>query len=230
MPESHEAYQSYQERMESKWKDETVSGGLFTRLESDAKAAGKTFSLEGKNKLVEKFHFGDENAIIIKRLENATVGEQNGTLGSFVEAWEYKRLKWWRDAIDAEKSPVGFLDTSIGRAAQDAGVSNWKETFNPTFAVEAFGLADQQDDQKRGERENWVRSRIMDVVGPAVLPDYELSFHDYTIRLDARSPEALKSRGEDNDTYRAMLAKVKVAAEQLAAEYENARVVPKANP
>ncbi len=215
--------------MENSWK-ETVSGKLFSRLQSAAEATGKSFSLEGKNKMVEKFHFGDEDAIIIKRLENATVGEQNGTLKGYIEAWEYKRRDWWREAVEAEGLKMGFLDTSVGRAALDAGVTNWMEIFSPKLAVDAFGLADQQDVQKRNEREGWVRSRIMDVVGPSVLPDYELSFHDYTIRLDARSPEALKSRGEDNDTYRAMLAKVKKAAEQLTAEYENARVVPKASP
>lgn len=219
MSMENEALEAFMaEKKEREWL-ESNSGRIYRRLQEIAARDGAQLSVEGKGQTVEIFKYGDEVARLVKHFEDATVGVEGGNVALYAEAWEYKRRPWWREALDAEMLPTKFLDTPVVRMAQDAGIERAKEIFWPPAAVEAFQLASAEDVEKREAAEEWVTREIIQRLSPLVKPDYEIKFHDYHLRFIPKTPEAHRSRVEDNETYERIFEGLKEIAPQLEEAY-----------
>ncbi len=203
---------------ENHW-DQTVSGKLYGHLKVIAVRENKDFGIEGKGGPVEIMRLGDETATVIKHLENSTVGLEGGNIKTFVEAWDYKRLGWWKEVLDKEQMPVSLLDTPVLRAAKDAGVSECETIFRPSVVIKKFDLLKSSDWRKEDEIVEWIRSQTTKLLAPKLMPDYAINFSDGGLRLRPLTQEAKQSLIEDNDTYRRALDSIREIAPILEEEW-----------
>lgn len=209
------------DRERREW-EQTVTGRLYGDVQAIAERENKTCRIEGRGGIYEFISLGDEAATLIKHLENSNVGEEGGgNLTTYAEAWEYKRLPWWKEALEKENLPVKFLETPVSKAAKDAGLENWEAVFRPVTTVKEFNLSDAADEKATGAAEDWVRSRIKEHLAPLIAADYKIDFFDGGLRLVPQTEEAKRSRLEDNDTYARTLEKIKEIAPKLEEEYRN---------
>jgi hypothetical protein len=185
---------------ETEWLN-TVSGHIYSRLQTISKQLNLPLSVENKGGTRELFKIGEQTARLYKRLMDSSVGEDGGTIDTFAEGWEYKRYIWWKMALDQEGMPVILLDTPVANLAQDAGVSNWENYFIPSKVVAQYTLVkDNNPDQLLVEKE-WVKQIITDTLDPLLKPDFDVRYRQDCLRLYPLTEESRKSRTEDNVPY-----------------------------
>ena len=147
--------------------------------------------------------------MLIKHLDGATVGEETGTVTSYVESWEYRNLPWWREVLDTENLPVKFLDTPVARAAQDANIQDWESIFRPSIVVETYKLADPNDRQAVARMRGWVQETLIFHLSEVLQPDFTATFYDQLVRIIPITKEAKQSLLTENNAYQTMLDKLK---------------------
>lgn len=194
---------------------ETLSGKIFTRLESIAKKEKESLSVENKGKALELFHVGNQTAHLSKRLSDSTVGEDGGTIQTFAECWEYKRLHWWREALDLEDKPVVFLDTPIMKLAEDANVSDAGAYFDPAIVVQKYNLNPTNDRDLEIAMQHWIKEQIKETLNPLLKPNYEVKEYENALRLCPMTDEAKQSRIIDNSAYEIAKKQLHLALNKL---------------
>lgn len=204
---------------ETQWK-KTISGRIYTRLEEISKKLGKPLQVENRGGVRELFRLGDETARLYKRLTDGTVGEDGGTLQTLAEGWEYKRFKWWKEALDLEGLPAMLLDIPVSKLAVDANITNIENYFDPAAVVEKYKLNPSKTDEKEIVMKEWVKDQIREVLNSHLEPNYEVKDFERTLRLSPKNPEAKRSRFEDNAPYLEAQAKIKGTLQELEDRYK----------
>jgi len=191
---------THQSNEENEWL-QTLSGQIYQALVPIAQKLGRSVDVDGKGELYETYIVGNEKAHLSKRLADGTVGEDGGTIKTFAESWEYKRLHWWKEALDSLKNPVILLDTPISKLAVDAHVSNMEEYFDPATVVKLYRLNLSGDSSQGIAMKQWVKDQITAVLNPVLKPDFEVKEYEQQLRICPKNEEALQSCMTDNATY-----------------------------
>jgi len=202
-----------------KWKRETVSGALLARLEEMGKRDGKRAGVLNWSKPLEIFCYGEEKATLKKKLEGAMVGGEAGQIKDLVECYHYKRLPWWREALEAEQIEFNFSELPVAFAARDV-VAEWRETFIPEDIINKYNLSEPSKSQVNTELIDWINTEIINTLSPLVNSDYKPELIGSVVRLIPLTAEAAQSRTEDNEVYAKLLEKIKAVAELLKQRWQ----------
>ena len=206
----------------------TLSGKIYKGLEIIANKLSKPLHIENKGGVHERFQLGTETASLYKRLIDGTVGEDDGSIQSYAECWEYKNYSWWKEALDLEKIPVVLLDTPVINLVMDAQVSHADNYFLPSAVVQNFHLNPKRDLNCEIVMQDWVKHQIKEVLNPLLYPDYDLVEYENKLRLNPLTPEAKLSRTSDNDAYGAAKKKIPECLKELSSRYEARGKTPSA--
>lgn len=198
----------------------TVSGRLFVRLIPISEQLGKPLTIENQGGLFEEFRMGDETAHLAKRMADSTVGEDGGTIQTYAESWEYKRLPWWKEALDLEYLPVIFLDTPLSNLGDDALIADAESYFDPAMVVKKYHLNPKANIEREMIMRHWVKEQIIQLLNPLLDPHYEVRDYEQQLRLYPKSDEGIASRVIDNEAYSFALQQIKQIAAPLAQVYQ----------
>ncbi len=166
------------------------------------------------------FQVGDETARLYKRLTDGTVGEDGGTLQILVEGWEYKRIKWWKEALDLEGLPDILLDIPVSKLAIDAKIGDFEHYFDPAAVVKKYKLNPSKSNEQEIIMKEWVKDQIREVLNPHLEPHFEVKDFEKSLRLSPKNSEAKRSRFEDNAPYLAAQGKIRDALQELEDRYK----------
>lgn len=203
---------------ELQWEETTVSGKIFRQLKAIGHRQGKSVSISNKDGVMETFAFGEETAYLLKRLEGGTVGNNDGNLVTYAEAYHYKRLPWWNEAIEKAVGGVELLDTPVLWAAKDSGIEGYEGIFSPSAVIDGLGLQESGGIQ-REKTEVKVKEIISSVISPLVGPDFEVRDFAGGLRLAPLTSEGMASRKTDNEAYKSAVGKIGQASASLGARY-----------
>lgn len=183
--------------------EKTKSGKVYTQLQGMASRNGKEGTVLNRDGAVESFVFNGQTARIRKSFEGGTVGSQDGQVRSFIEGYDYKRMPWWKEAVDASKCAFDILDTPLMLAAKDAGVADYEETFRASRIMEKYGVPPTDTTQRK-----YIEDFIVMVIGESLGSHYDIKDFMGGLRLMAKTAEAERSRVEDNEVYREALKRI----------------------
>ena len=198
----------------------TVSGRLFARLVPISEQLGKPLSIENQDGPYEKYHMGDETAHLAKRMADSTVGEDGGTIQTLAESWEYKRLPWWKEALDLENLPVIFLDPPLFKLGVDAHITHAEGLFDPPTVIKKYRLNPAAKFDREMIMRHWVKEQIIHLLNPLLEPHYEVKDYERNLRLYPKSNEGIASRVVDNEAYHFALEKIGQVIGPLVNVYE----------
>lgn len=196
----------------------TLSNRILNNLKQLAAKNGKKIFVEGVDSPIETYHYDDESVRIVKRLHDATVGEDGGEIRYYAEWVDYRRFDWWKAAL--EKLPIYFLDIPVDHFAIEGGFSNSEAIFSPQKVTESYHLNPQQDEDRQIACIQWVQDQVVKILDPKLAPDYRVRFLEGRFRLEPRTPEAIESRLINNASYEKAKAAVLDAIGPLKEAYE----------
>lgn len=203
------------------WEQTTVSGKIFARLKAAASSQGVPLSIVNKDGMMERFKFGEEEAYLLKALEGGTAGDRDGTLIINAEGWQYKRMKWWKEAIDKAGVELEYLDTPFLWVAKDAGIADYASLFSPAGIVNRFAAGEVGEEAKK-QLMNSAKTLLSGALTSQLgIPDYRVIDADGGLRAGALTAQAIESRTVDNQTYQALVNNVRDVAANLPAVYAN---------
>lgn len=179
---------------------------------------GKKVSVDGAGTPIEIYRFGNESAKIFKRLHNGTVGEQGGEMRYYAEWADFREFDWWREAL--KKLPIYFLEVPVCYFAHTAGYSHPELVFSPERVIEHYHLNPKGDEERQIAYVQWVRDKVSIALNPLLAPDYKVIFVEGRIRLLPLTPDAIKSRVENNETYHKAEKDILNVIDSLKADYE----------
>lgn len=179
--------------------DNTISGQIKRKLEDLSMSNGKKINIENEHAPISTYHLGTDSAKIYKRLNNGTVGEENGTIKYYAESADIKRLDWWKSVL--ADMPISFLETPINDFAKQAYISKPELIFSPEEVIAHYRLNPTGDDDSKIAAKQWVVDKVINTLTPLLAPDYKLQFYEGHIRLIPLTQDAMESREIDNLTY-----------------------------
>lgn len=188
----------------------------LVRLSAKEKDEKKVF-VENKNTPIETYHYGNESAKIIKRLHDATVGEEGGEVRYYVEWVDYRHFQWWKNAL--EKLPIYFLNIPVDYFASEAGFPHPELLFSPEKVTEHY-LWNPQNADRRIACKQWVEDQVVKILNPSLSPDYRVQFLEGYFRLIPLTPEAIESHLIDNGAYNKAKSVIGNAIKPLQETYE----------
>lgn len=187
--------------------DASVSGMIFKKLQDIAQRWGRTTRIYVKGSPVEVFEFNGETALLYNPLRNGTTGEVGGYIVPRIESHQYKRLPWWREAIDGVGTTVELLDVPLVWAGKDAKIPHYENLLRPSRILQRLGLPESRLDT--------IYEAMKAVLEPVVSPDYTIVNDSGILRLGAVSQDAIQSRLKDNQVYQRATEAIAAKAEEL---------------
>lgn len=187
--------------------DASVSGMIFKKLQDIARRWGRTTRIYVKGSPVEVFEFNGETALVYNTLRSGTIGEEGGYIVPAIESYQYKRLPWWREAIDGVGTTVELLDVPLVWAGKDAKIPDYENLFRPSQILKRLRLPESSLDT--------IYEAMKAVIDPVVTPDYTMVNDSGILRLGAVSEDAIQSRLEDNQAYQRATEAIAAKAEEL---------------
>ncbi|HRN71190.1 MAG TPA: hypothetical protein PLS49_08480 [Candidatus Woesebacteria bacterium] len=201
------------------WK-RTISGKIYEYIQNHLATPETHLQINDAGKLVETISFNGEEAHIRKRIQ----GNMDNIL-TCIESYEYKRLNWWRETIDAHSNiSMILLDPPIMWVAKDAGIIDWEDIFKPSHAIRRQDIYSGYDRNKIVEAQGLIRNTIMECFSSKFLPHYSLQNTDGALRVTAESAEGIESRTEDNETYTALFPLLQEGVPQLLQSYKEIQI------
>jgi hypothetical protein len=177
----------------------TIAGQIRAKLNEFSIKKDKKAYVENENDPVATYHLGTESAKIYKRLDNGTVGEDNGTIRYYAEYSDIKRLDWWKTVLDTLQ--ISFLETPIDDFARQAQMSSPELVFTPEAVIKHYHLNSKEDEETQIAAKQWVQDQVINILTPLLAPDYKLQFFEEHFRLIPLTHNAIESREIDNQTY-----------------------------
>ena len=198
-------------KADQEWR-ESFSGILFERIQAIAQREGKEAEIQDKMRMVETFCVGDERAKLYHRLQGGGVGESGGTIGNLIEAYDYRKLSWWKEAFDQGGLEFRFMELPLVFLAKDAGVLD-PNIFRPTAVLAKYQFDPGND--STSHLSDWVASEIIKVLTPKLVPDYQIRIADSALRLVPLTAEAEQARTINNTVYAKALQAIFEASGEL---------------
>lgn len=191
------------DEVDREWKS-SYSGKLFNRIQEIAHREGKKAEINNKMGMTETFSVDDEKARLYHRLSGGGVFESGGRLENLIEAYDYRKLPWWREAFDQGGLEYQLVELPLVYLARDAGVAD-PNIFSPSIVLSKYQFepgAESVDQMK-----DWINREIIRVISPKLLPDYTVKIMDSALRIIPLTEEAREARTVDNSAFaRAMQA------------------------
>ena len=207
---------------DAEWRT-SLSGRIYTRLETIAKRGGQPVSVQNKGSPVEIYTLGDESASLVKRLTDGTVGEDGGTIQTFAECWEVKRYPWWKEALTIpgmDRLPVILLDTPVVKLAVDAGINDAESYFDLAVVVAKYGWNLSGTYENGLVLQHWIKGQITGALNPQLDPNYSIEEYEQQLRLRPKNEEARASCLEDNNAYEAAKGAIQQSLPELQRRYQ----------
>jgi len=171
--------------------NDSLSSQIKAKLSLLAANNGKNSFIENQGNPIEIYHYGNESARLIKRLQDACVGEDGGKIGYFAEYSDYNRFNWWQTVL--EKLPVSFLAIPVDDLAVDAQNSDPQLYFSPKKIIQQYHLNPDHDTDKEIACIQWVQDQVINTLNPLLAPDFKVIFLEDHFRLIPLTSEATLS-------------------------------------
>lgn len=213
----------------NQWK-ESPSGRIYSILKAHAAADNKIVDFNGFGSKIEVFSVDGQNAKLYKVLHGGTVGEDDGDLAVYFEAWEYLHYPWWKSAIDTVKIFASPLPFPLFRIAENLKIENWKKLFKPQEIIKEFGLNPENYPPKSINYVGLEKSIItvmQKCLNPVLQPHFKIQENMYLPRLIPLTNEAKLSLANENDElYKFAANKIRDNLNQLQKGYEDLKPSP----
>jgi len=204
--------QEYSTNETDKEWEKSYSGILLNRLRTIGDRSGQKVDITNKMAMTETFSVGGEKADLTRQLKGGGVGDTGGVFENTIEAYDYRKYTWWREAFDQGGLEYRMVELALIDLAEDAGVED-SGIFRPSVVLPKYRF--ELGEKSVEDLTSWIREQTVEVLSPLLLPDYVLKRTDFALRLIPLTEEAREARTSNNNAWVRALGAIREASVQL---------------